>query len=644
MSAVDTLRDALYGNPPNPNWLPSREGTLKAFSELLAQVNALTLGVVSYDTAADLPADAPDGSQARVTDDPTTSNNTYWIKRDGVWQIDVDLIESISAIVQPLVDEATLQAGKSAASANTALETQSEIEGKLAALNIFVVNIPGIALALADQTTGKLIFYIDADGVHFGDRNIARQVYGSGITNAARPYLGIANAGGIGLMARATGPIAPSEASEHDLGKYGHMRGRPLKPFTIGFTNDIRIPEVFRSTATGLRIPGGATDKKGNVMVLWEHRTGGDFDPKGISGVVSRAYGREGSWTFLGQFISDPAYAFGDPTGIYDPIDNRYLFISYVRPLGYFNGDDQTTEPGKTTLIGGWAYDLTADRFTNWDGTPLPAVATFADLTDLTAAKPPAWGAFTPGPGVGVFRQRDQLPWFVGSGYPPGKSAAGQTPGFGSARGVCMLRYNRQTKRLDPAFVAPPTDNNFNESTVTTTNDDSGFVISSRIQGTKRRGRVAFYPELGYWEAATIDLGFTDSQKAGGLCRLTREPGDPPAAVLTSLHHPTDNSDLRAMVSYDDLRSFPTERSIYDNIAPGDARRWVYQDEWGTPLTTPRLFSNNSQYSFPLEVAPGLLLIIFEGQVIVGAAGDAIGGQINAVHVNLPDLLETRRA
>lgn len=566
------------------------------------------------------------------------------LRGPGLTNQDTTYLEELVAGVAPQVAEATTQAGNSANSAIEAQEAKEGVEEQLAALNLFVVNIPGVALALADRTTGKVIFYIDAAGVHFGDRNIAKQVFGTGVTNAARPYLGVANTGGMGLMARAVGPIAPNEASAYDLGKYGHLRGRPLKPFTIGFTNDIRIPEAFRTTATGLRIPGGATDKKGNVMVLWEHRTGGDFDPKGISGVVSRAYGREGSWTFLSQFISDPAYAFGDPTGIYDPIDNRHLFISYVRPLGYFNGDDQTTEPGKTTLIGGWAYDLATEQFTNWDGTPLPAVATFADLTDLSAAKPSAWGAFTPGPGVGVFRQRDQLPWFVGSGYPPGKSVAGQTSGFGSARGVCMLRYNRQTKRLDPAFVAPPNDNNYNESTVTTTNDDSGFVISSRIQGEKRRGRIAFYPELGYWETATVDFGFSDSQKAGGLCRVTREPGDPPAVVLTSLHHPTDNSDLRAMMSYDDIRSFPTERSIYDNIAPGDARRWVYQDEWGTPLTTPRLFANNSQYSFPLEVAPGLLLIIFEGQVIVGAAGDAIGGQIKAVHVTIPDLLETRRA
>jgi len=106
MSAVETLTDALFGNPPSPTMKPSREGVLAAFTELSTAVTAAASDAVAYPTIADLPEGAAKGSRARVYDDEVASNNTYWIVRDGGWAIDVDYISSIADVVQPLVDDA----------------------------------------------------------------------------------------------------------------------------------------------------------------------------------------------------------------------------------------------------------------------------------------------------------------------------------------------------------------------------------------------------------------------------------------------------------------------------------------------------------------------------------------------------------
>ncbi len=60
MSAIDILRDALFGNPPQPNMEPSREGVLAAFASLtqLVSVSGIADGVFTS-TAAGLAATEP---------------------------------------------------------------------------------------------------------------------------------------------------------------------------------------------------------------------------------------------------------------------------------------------------------------------------------------------------------------------------------------------------------------------------------------------------------------------------------------------------------------------------------------------------------------------------------------------------------
>jgi hypothetical protein len=103
---VDTLRDALFGNPPVAGHKPSREGTLSAFRDIYYRVTGLTTGVVAYETQVELPVvtTADNGTQARVWGDLDSDNNVFWIVVDGVWTVDTDLIDAVAQIVQPLVD------------------------------------------------------------------------------------------------------------------------------------------------------------------------------------------------------------------------------------------------------------------------------------------------------------------------------------------------------------------------------------------------------------------------------------------------------------------------------------------------------------------------------------------------------------
>jgi len=65
MSAIDTLRDALFGNPPSPVYEPSREGLLAAFSELQRETASLA-NIQPYATWADLAADPGTAGESAV--------------------------------------------------------------------------------------------------------------------------------------------------------------------------------------------------------------------------------------------------------------------------------------------------------------------------------------------------------------------------------------------------------------------------------------------------------------------------------------------------------------------------------------------------------------------------------------------------
>lgn len=84
MSAVETARDALFGNPPDPNKEPSREGMLAAITELFQAVIGAQSGITQATTAASLaPPAVGQPTTALVTNDG--ANTGWWLYSRGSW-------------------------------------------------------------------------------------------------------------------------------------------------------------------------------------------------------------------------------------------------------------------------------------------------------------------------------------------------------------------------------------------------------------------------------------------------------------------------------------------------------------------------------------------------------------------------------
>lgn len=114
MSAVDTLRDALYGNPPTDDYEPDRAGVLNAFSEISTSLGIVSFGAISvlYDTKANLDADLAHAADtiALVHSDGTDANNDFYIKVGAVdagsWTLTSILHDSIEGLASPYVTQA----------------------------------------------------------------------------------------------------------------------------------------------------------------------------------------------------------------------------------------------------------------------------------------------------------------------------------------------------------------------------------------------------------------------------------------------------------------------------------------------------------------------------------------------------------
>lgn len=117
MSAIETFRDAIFGNPPSPTTEPSREGTLAAFTELYNQsvvaLYAAQAGVTTVATIADrnafyaIPANRTklvyvNNNNGSATD---PANGVYEYA-SGAPRLSQAFYAGVATIVQPLVDEA----------------------------------------------------------------------------------------------------------------------------------------------------------------------------------------------------------------------------------------------------------------------------------------------------------------------------------------------------------------------------------------------------------------------------------------------------------------------------------------------------------------------------------------------------------
>jgi hypothetical protein len=114
MSAVDTIRNALYGSPPTATFKPSRDGVLAAFTELQLVVDGINADIRLYATKALLDADTTRaaGTQARVYADSTAANNKVYYWSGSAWVVDINYYNGLAAVVQPLVDLARDWASK----------------------------------------------------------------------------------------------------------------------------------------------------------------------------------------------------------------------------------------------------------------------------------------------------------------------------------------------------------------------------------------------------------------------------------------------------------------------------------------------------------------------------------------------------
>lgn len=122
MDIFQDVRNALFGNPPTPDFKPDRALLLAAFGELITLVEsygvAIDNGMKLYVSKAEMDADTlqPDGTQGRIYTGPDAG---IYLSIGGVWSIDTAYYAGIADVVQPLVDEAEAAATAAEAAAAT---------------------------------------------------------------------------------------------------------------------------------------------------------------------------------------------------------------------------------------------------------------------------------------------------------------------------------------------------------------------------------------------------------------------------------------------------------------------------------------------------------------------------------------------
>lgn len=161
MTAVDMLRDALFGNPPSADFKPSREGVLEAFRTLYEAAGQMGLAgavdvVFATRAALDANLNHPANTIALVHDDAIATNNDIYVKIGesgvGSW----DLIGALHSIAEQVASTYVTQAAAQATRAEAAAD-------EIAAIITDGETIPG-SVNLYDYTTLTNQALIDAQG------------------------------------------------------------------------------------------------------------------------------------------------------------------------------------------------------------------------------------------------------------------------------------------------------------------------------------------------------------------------------------------------------------------------------------------------------------------------------------------------
>ncbi len=159
---IDTLRDALFGNPPSTATKPSREGVLAAFVELKRGTDtalsdatvALTAGDAALfptKSAMDASLAYPNQKPAIVFNDPVPANNALYLKNGdsgaGFWGVTSILLSgAFGAEVDALTDQVDLTQG--AITGFEEIQPMSQVDGAYVSISDNVIK-PNAGLSYA---------------------------------------------------------------------------------------------------------------------------------------------------------------------------------------------------------------------------------------------------------------------------------------------------------------------------------------------------------------------------------------------------------------------------------------------------------------------------------------------------------------
>jgi len=201
VSAIETLRDALFGNPPSPTTEPSREGTLAAFTELYNQVvvglaaAAQGIATVANTAARDTFYANPDNQSKLVyvnnnNGSATDPANGVYEYVSGAARLAQGFYAGLLAVVEPYAEAAA----ESAASADEAADRAEAAISSLGDWKVEYLGRPsGTALVSGNAASNQGINFRDP-APHPGridDLDLIHVVAGTGSLTIYRLFSGV---------------------------------------------------------------------------------------------------------------------------------------------------------------------------------------------------------------------------------------------------------------------------------------------------------------------------------------------------------------------------------------------------------------------------------------------------------------------
>lgn len=415
MAAIDTLRDALFGNPPTIDYRPSREGVVKSFSEVVESLNAIVGGFAAsavpavYASLGTLNNNLgfADRTLGLVYNDQSPANNGIYIKngsigsgswtRTGLLGVGPNATENqIRAVVLPLFEDARQEFDGQITTQIAA--SQVVIDQRIAAGQVLIDNKVATSRADIDARIAPLTEQAEAAAagadLALAGLEQARDDAREAVLESVRIVESIEEADR--LPARPSLIVMPLAGSVYTEDFSGGTIGQPPAGWTSRWTayryaifNDPIEGKVLRCT--------NLNTADGNTLLTWDAIDG---DPnradiefairaRAVSGAfwlrgVARA---SGATNANGVFLGEGAAA----------KDNIGAAIITVRQNGAsvpttLFGPDVVTTLGPWYWIRGHAFDRNGFRLKMWrDGQPEPEEWTLVRTTE-SVALPAGWG------------------------------------------------------------------------------------------------------------------------------------------------------------------------------------------------------------------------------------------------------------